>query len=239
MEYIIVIPARMSSSRLPNKPLLRVGNTTLLKLVYDRARLTKAGKVLIAAEHKDICDYCQSFDLKLFCNMLPHLTGTHRCAEAFDYVDKSAVNRWPLDIVVNWQCDEPLVDPKWIDLLVEGLRNSDADIATLVSPLDEDDGNENLVKAVVSDDRCLWFSRTYQSGCVGHIGVYAFRCETLRQLGKLKPSKASVKEGLEQLSWIEAGHTIRAVYLDGIPLSVNTQDDYDQLRKWYGKGDNE
>ncbi len=236
MKSMTIIPARLQSGRLPGKPLLKAGGKTLLGYVYGQASRVKVNQLAVASSDNEILDYCDENNMGRWLTRSTHLTGTHRCAEVIEKID--------VDVIVNWQCDEPLVDPQSVDMLIDTLEirteSEKDDIATLVAPWEgKADSDPNVIKTAVSGGYCHWFSRAPLLGSMIHIGVYAFRAETLRKLGQLKPTKLSQAESLEQLAWLEAGFQIRAVEVDHAPLAINTQEDWDQFTKLHEETNDE
>lgn len=233
METVIVIPARMQSKRLPGKPLLMAGGKSLLQHVYERACQAKVDRTIIATPDGVIMDHCDEIGMTYMMTRKDHPTGTHRCAEVLhrlEMTDKEGTVR----TIVNWQCDEPLVEPEWADKLLDKMAAGWA-IGTLVAPLptfqDEWELSKGPVRVAVSREWCCWFSHSLLAGAMAHVGIYAFRPRTLRGLGKLLPTELSKAESLEQLAWIENGHSIKAVKVDKPTLAINTPADYEKFRE--------
>lgn len=235
-KALIIIPANMKSKRLPCKPMLEAGGLPLVHHVYKAASLVKGASVFIATDSSTISFYCSNenkYEELLFVDTFKsHPTGTHRCAEAVSKVAKSV--KWNIDVVVNWQVDEPFVEPEDVEKLIE-LTRATGEIATIVSrssyPLEDHD----IVKAMCFGGRCLWFQREIVAPnrpvCREHIGVYAFPREKLVELGELKPTPLSKATSLEQLAWIENGYDIRALETPSVPLSINTPEDFERFRE--------
>ncbi|KKN88396.1 hypothetical protein LCGC14_0249590 [marine sediment metagenome] len=220
-DSMVVIPARLQSRRFPRKPLQMAGNNSLLQHTHHQARKSRASVVCVASADPEIQDHCGRNGIAWWPTSQAHMTGTHRCAEVLELVDGS------VGIVINWQCDEPLVLPEWIDLMIEKIIQIGADIVTLVASLSAPAAeNKNVAKVVVSDDRCMWFSRLPLYDSKAHIGIYAFRSEILRKLGKMQRTNLSRGESLEQLAWLEAGYKISYIEVDHLPLAINTPHDW-------------
>ena len=219
-DYVIVIPSRYASTRLPGKPLREINGKPMLEHVFRRASESAAADIVIATDDERIADVAEEFGARVCMTGNQHRSGTERIAEVCDLMD------WGDDkIVVNLQGDEPTMPPSLIDQCAALLGNSDADIATLASPIQsqQDFENPNIVKVVVGDDgNALYFSRAAipyarvpdrqdqaRSAALHHHGIYAYRCGVLRQLVAAEPSDLEVCEQLEQLRALALGMTIR------------------------------
>lgn len=245
MKTLIIIPACMESRHLPGKPLLEiVDGKTLLDMTRDAAQAAsaemsddgyfKTDAVVIATSDSEIDAYCHNRGMwRMFTSDQP--TGTHRCAAV-----AALLSNQRLDVVINWQADEPLVPPDAILKLVDAIKLG-ADIATLVAPIDIDQARDpHIVKTIVlgrgDTAKCQWFSHVPMGGAFGHCGVYAFRTyrgDVLKRLAKLDPTPLSRFEGLEQLAWIEAGHRIVAIPMAELPPAVNVEADLEIVRERY------
>ena len=237
MKSYIIIPARMDSRRLPGKPMINVNGKPLVHWTYDRAKQSKANTVVIATSDREIYSYCNNYKLEYNSTRQNHFTGTHRCAEVLEAIEHAAVTTGTDNekrIIVNWQCDEPRVNPEDVDKLIDAIEQH-YDIATLVAPAYPIQ-DVDVTKVVVGHNGIAhWFDRLPMTGAKAHIGVYAFRAETLRKLGKLKPTKLSLEASLEQLAFIEAGYNIGTVGTKEFPLSINSQQDLDRFEDLIGK----
>ncbi len=235
MKKIIMIPARMDSKRLPGKPMLVAGGKPLVHWTYERAKRTEADYVIVATPDREIGRYCREHGLIFWPTRKDHPTGTHRCAEVLEELQRGPSE---IGVVVNWQVDEPLVEPGAVNRLMGVFRGAEIRIATIVSR-DELHGpdDSNTVKAAMSNDHAYWnrqvqwFSRAPMLGSVGHCGVYAFCPNMLLGLGGLEPTRLSKAESLEQLAWIEAGFKIGAIETERLPLSINTQADWEEFKR--------
>lgn len=225
----IIIPARMESTRFPGKPMAKADGRPLVHWTYDRAKQTIADHVIVATPDREIARYCDMNGLIWRPTREDHPTGTHRCAEVFEQIKAD------VGLVLNWQVNEPLVEPEDVNRLIE----SEYITGTLVAnPLVGKEAcgyhKTNTVKTVMSpiNMRCYWFSRAPMAGAYFHCGVYAFLPNVLRALGKQTPSKHSLAESLEQLTWIDHGYAIYGVQIKGkFPLSINTPEDFAEFRE--------
>lgn len=220
-ETVIVIPCRMDSKRFPGKPLARFSDgDILLQKVYNKAMLAGADRVVVTSPDAEIKDHCMASGIQHASTSTRPENGTQRCAELIR-------EGWDeTKIVVNWQVDEPFVEPGWIGRLVGAVGNPYS-IATLVAPLAKREQIEdrNVTKVAVGDDgTCKWFSRQLGAGC-GHIGVYAYSRMALLDLVCLRPTKLAIAERLEQLTWLEHGFKIAAVQVDKMTRAINVPGD--------------
>ncbi len=237
---VIIIPARMQSERLPDKPLMDIAGTSLLLRTYHRALETGIEHIFIAASDSPIVAYCYGHDMPYIITK-ECATGTHRCALALDAIEHE--HNTVFDVVINWQVDEPFVRLEDVNKLIKVARLNDY-IMTLAAPMNEKELDDpNCVKVVgpLAANRqnemcsCIWFSRASMAGAYGHCGIYAYPKWALQNVNLLKATALSRAEGLEQLPWIEGGHEIGAIILDKMPLSINTKSDAMEAEKRYAK----
>jgi 3-deoxy-manno-octulosonate cytidylyltransferase (CMP-KDO synthetase) len=224
-----VIPARLASTRLPRKLLLRETGKYLLEHVYGAvARARSLDAVWIATDSAEIAEAARSFGAGVELTRSDHRTGTDRVAEV--------VARWPsVELAVNVQGDEPELRSLDVDRLVDTLARSGADVATLAAPCPAElVGDPSTVK-VVTDlaGRALYFSRSpipharFEGAApLQHVGAYAFRREALDAFARLEPSPLERVEGLEQLRFLEHGRSIAVVTIERAPVGVDTPADY-------------
>jgi 3-deoxy-manno-octulosonate cytidylyltransferase (CMP-KDO synthetase) len=222
MRILGVIPARYGSSRFPGKPLIDLKGKTMIRRVYEGAR--KSGlltDLVVATDDQRIVDEVEHFGGKVVMTATHHQTGTDRCAEVVDLLPES------YDVVINIQGDEPLVDPKQLDSLLEIFRDETVMIATLASRSIAlpDLMNPNRIKVVVNHEhKALYFSRSpipnYANAkgepldvypFLRHIGLYAYRTEILKKISRLQPTTLEQVESLEQLRWLYHGYSIKVV----------------------------
>jgi 3-deoxy-manno-octulosonate cytidylyltransferase (CMP-KDO synthetase) len=227
MKTVVIIPARMASKRLPGKPLLEAGGKALVRHTWEAARKTKAAHIVVATPDREIAKYCDTKGMIWAPTREDHPTGTHRCAEVAERFKPDA----NVEIVVNWQVDEPLVNPESVNELIHKIEVHST-IATLIGPLDLMKDDPNTIKAAVSEHgRALWFSRANLLGAHAHIGVYAFEMASLRRISALSPTYLSQQESLEQLIWLEAIERIDTVWTNEPVRGINTQEDWEWFRQ--------
>ncbi|HXM00478.1 MAG TPA: 3-deoxy-manno-octulosonate cytidylyltransferase [Rhizomicrobium sp.] len=240
MNPIVVIPARMASTRLPGKPLADIAGLPMIVRVWRQAVTAGVGPVVVAAAEREIAAAIESAGGKAVLTAPDLPSGSDRIFEALQAVDSTAAH----DVVVNLQGDLPALDPAAIRAVVDAL--SDSDIATLATEIDDpaDFDNPSVVKPVVAWDasgrrgRALYFTRARAPTGAGalyhHIGIYAFRRAALARFVALPPSPLELREKLEQLRALEAGMTIAVARVDEVPLSVDTPADLEKARKLLG-----
>lgn len=239
MNPVLLIPARMASTRLPAKPLADIAGLPMIVRVWQQARDAGLGPVVVAAGEAQIVAVIQSHGgVAVLTN--PDLpSGSDRIWAALQTIDPTSRH----DVVVNLQGDLPALDPQQIKTVVHALARSGADIATLAAPIDndEDKANPAVVKAVVAWDaagqlgRALYFTRATAPTGGGplfhHVGLYAYRREALESFVALPPSPLEQSEKLEQLRALEAGMRIAVARVEEAPLSVDTPADLERARK--------
>ncbi len=233
LNPLIVIPARMASTRLPGKPLAMIDGIPMIVQVWRRAMEANIGPAIVACAEQEIADAVTAAGGQAVMTDPDHPSGSDRVHEAAEIYDPDQ----KFNAIVNLQGDLPALDPNAIAAVFAPLNNPDVDITTLVAeivdPSELDD--PNAVKAVVSlnesarDGRALWFSRLKAPGGDGpyyhHIGIYAYRRSALAKFVSLPPSPLERREKLEQLRALEAGMRIDAALVDTVPLGVDTPED--------------
>ncbi|HEY6066396.1 MAG TPA: 3-deoxy-manno-octulosonate cytidylyltransferase [Thermoanaerobaculia bacterium] len=228
MKVIGVIPARYASVRFPGKPLAPLAGRPMVLHVLAAARAARRlDRVLVATDDARIADVVRRDGGEAVLTSADAASGTDRLAEA--------AGRVPGDVYVNLQGDEPLMAPGNIDRTVETLlAGPDREIATVAVPIGaEEAADPNVVKvAVAGDGRALYFSRAPipypRSGRPEyrkHLGLYAYRSDTLRKLAALPPSRLERMESLEQLRWLEAGWAVWVGEAQSDSIGVDTPED--------------
>jgi 3-deoxy-manno-octulosonate cytidylyltransferase (CMP-KDO synthetase) len=240
LKPIVVIPARLGSTRLPNKPLADIHGFPMIVHVWKRAMEADIGPVIVACADLEIIDAVKDAGGNAIYTNPKHVSGSDRIYEALQLVD-------PLkkyDCVVNVQGDLPTIEADSIRASLEPLEDCNVDIATLATPIIDEFEREdsNVVKAVLSlvegsrTARALYFSRaTVPSGpgpIYHHIGIYAFKRPMLEKFINLSPSKLEKIEKLEQLRAIENGMRIGVRLVDTVPLGVDTLSDLERVREF-------
>lgn len=241
-EPLILIPARMASTRLPGKPLADIHGEPMIVHVWRRACEAKLGRVVVAAAEPEIIAAISKAGGEAIQTDPEHPSGSDRIFEALTKIDAARLYR----VIVNVQGDLPTLDPGLVRGVVETLGHSGADLATLVTEIVEESErtNPNVVKAVVAmtagrhEGRALYFTRATAPWGEGphyhHIGIYAYRRAALERFVKLPASTLEKREKLEQLRALEAGMSIAVRVVDAVPLGVDTPDDLERARKLIG-----
>lgn len=240
---IVLIPARLASTRLPDKPLADIGGVPMIVQVWRRAREADVGPVLVACAEPAIVEAVTAHggDAVLTDPTLP--SGTDRIYQALTRRDPE--RRFAR--VVNVQGDLPTLDPALIRAALAPLDRLGSDLGTLVVATDDprEKADPNIVKAIVAFDpaqpnlgRALYFTRATAPTGPGpvyhHIGLYTFRRAALERFAALPPSPLEQRERLEQLRALEAGMSIGAALVDTVPLGVDTPDDLARARALFG-----
>lgn len=232
MRALVIVPARLASTRLPRKALLRETGKYLVQHVWERARLARRpARCVIATDAREIEDACRSFGAEVVMTSPEHPSGTDRCAEAYRRVSAASGETW--DLVVNVQGDEPELDPALVDTLIEVMERSGAPMGTLTEPLTDPDEAKKpqVVKAVLdANGRCLYFSRSLipsEGPWLRHVGMYAFTPAFLDTFTRLAPAELEKKERLEQLRALANGYAIHAAVVapSGV-RGIDTPEDY-------------
>ena len=227
---IILIPARMASTRLPNKPLALICGVPMIVQVLKRAQEADCGRVVVAAAEQEIADAVADAGGEAILTDPDLPSGSDRIHAALETVDGDGAH----DVIVNLQGDLPSLAPNLVRDCLDALDG--ADMSTLVAEISdpEERDNPNVVKAVLSvtsgkKARALYFTRaTAPSGdgpLYHHIGIYAYQRAALDKFVALPPSPLEQREKLEQLRALEAGFTINAAIVDSVPVGVDTPED--------------
>jgi 3-deoxy-manno-octulosonate cytidylyltransferase (CMP-KDO synthetase) len=234
---IIVIPARMGSTRLPGKALAQIAGKPTIVHVLERALEAAVGPVAVTTDSPEIAQAVHAAGGNAIRTFREHACGTDRIGEALAALDA----RGAYDVVVNLQGDQPFIDPKAIRAALALLEDASVDVATLATPApmaDHDDANAvKLIGASVAPDRlrALYFTRANAPYGEGpryrHIGLYAFRRASFERFISLPPSPLERREQLEQLRALEDGMRIDAAVLDKAASSVDTERDLEKLRR--------
>jgi len=236
-DPIVLIPARLAATRLPNKPLAAIGGEAMIVHTWRRACEASIGRVAVATDSPAIAEAVRAAGGEAVMTRDNHLSGSDRIHEAAETLDPEGRH----DVVVNVQGDFPTIDPRSIAAAVVPLLDTAVDIATLVCLITREDErtNPNVVKMVGSEIepgrfRALYFTRatapTGEGPLYHHIGVYAYRRRALARFVGLPPSPLERRERLEQLRALEAGLRIEAVLVNDVPFGVDTPEQLEEAR---------
>jgi 3-deoxy-manno-octulosonate cytidylyltransferase (CMP-KDO synthetase) len=241
---IVVIPARMASTRLPDKPLADIGGAPMIVHVWRRAMEAEVGPVIVACAEPVIAEAVERAGGKAVLTRPDHPSGSDRVHEAVERLDPAGAH----DVVLNVQGDLPTLDPTLVRVVLGAMAEPSVDIATLAVEIRdaEERAAPRVVKAVVSaapgagGGRALYFSRQPVPWGEGplyhHIGLYGFRRAALRRFVSLPPSPLEQREKLEQLRALENGMRIAVAFVDTVPLGVDTPADLARARTMLAPG---
>lgn len=239
-SFIAVIPARLASTRLPNKPLADIGGKPMVVRVAERALQSGASRVVVAVDDASIADACKAHQLDVMLTSNQHPTGTDRLSEVVRKLNLSDD-----EIVVNVQGDEPLIPPELISQVAQTLADHPkAAIATAALAIHDqaEINNPNVVKVAMNHaQQALYFSRApipysrdpkkYQAQCYRHIGMYAYKASFLKEFANLAPAPIEEAESLEQLRAMWYGYAIQVLVTDAAPPpGVDTAEDLERVR---------
>jgi 3-deoxy-manno-octulosonate cytidylyltransferase (CMP-KDO synthetase) len=237
MSVLVLIPARMASTRLPGKPLADIAGLPMIVHVAKRAAEGGLGRVVVATDTQAVLDAVQAHGFEAVMTRADHQSGSDRIFEAAEALDPSG----KADIVVNLQGDLPTVEPAAVRAVLAPLQDPAVDISTLAVEIVRADEktNPNVVKLVgsalsPSRLRALYFTRatapTGDGPLYHHVGLYAYRRSALARFVSLPPSPLEIRERLEQLRALEAGMRIDAEIVAAVPLGVDTPEDLERAR---------
>jgi 3-deoxy-manno-octulosonate cytidylyltransferase (CMP-KDO synthetase) len=242
MPIIGIIPARYASTRFPGKPLADIKGKSMLQRVYEQSKKSwMLDEVIVATDDERIAKHAKDFGAKVIMTRSDHPSGTDRCYEAY------RLNGKRYDYIINVQGDEPFLDPKQIDELVE-ICDGRTEIATQMARCNSHEVlfDPAEVKIVMNGNReAIYFSRSVvpylrnydpkewheRFEYYRHVGMYAFRSDVLEKLSKLKLSKLEKAESLEQLRWLEHGHKIRCVETEYESYCIDEPGDIEKVLK--------
>ena len=248
MTFRVVIPARLGSTRLPDKPLADLGGKPMIVRVAERAQLSRAQEVIVATDAQSIMDACSRHNIRAIMTLDTHPSGTDRIAEV------ARTLRFPdASVVVNVQGDEPLIDPELINSTADRISGTTL-MATAACHIDSIDElfNPNIVKVVLDKEgRALYFSRapvpwdragfsevpgqmSPEYAALRHIGIYAYRNDFLLRYPSLSVSPVEAFEALEQLRALWHGVAISVHMAASAPVAgVDTPEDLDRVRQYF------
>lgn len=248
MNKVIIIPARLSSTRLPRKVLLELKGKTVIERVFDQCKKVEGVEVFIAVDCKELKDVCESFTKNVFLTDSSHQSGTDRITEVIEKLD--------CKYVVNVQGDEPFVDPSLITLLFKNLENEEIEMTSVMERISKvsDYENPNVVKVVIDDfSNALYFSRSpipfvrdniqemidddkcFVASCnfYKHVGIYGYKRDFLLKYAKSSQSRLEKLEKLEQLRALEMGGKIKMELSKSTStIGIDTKEDYNKALKY-------
>ena len=241
-DTLVLIPARMASTRLPGKPLAGINGRAMILHVLDRAREAAIGRPVICTDSEEIAEAVIADGGEAVMTRPDHASGSDRVFEAVTALDPDG----RFQVIVNLQGDLPTLEPRLIRACLDPLEDEAVDIATLAAQIveNEEKTNPNVVKAVATPLaqahrlRALYFTRATAPHGEGplyhHIGIYAYRRSALARFIGLPPSPLEKREKLEQLRALENGMRIDVTVVDTVPLGVDTPADLERARAALG-----
>jgi 3-deoxy-manno-octulosonate cytidylyltransferase (CMP-KDO synthetase) len=239
MTSLIVIPARLKATRLPDKPLANIGGEPMIVHVWRRAVEADCGAVLVATDAEAVRDAVAKAGGEAVLTRSDHASGTDRVSEAVMRRDPEG----KFETIINLQGDLPTLEPSLVRACLRALNEGGADIGTIAAEItrEEERTDPNVVKVIGtklprgSVLRALYFTRAtapYGEGPLyHHIGIYAFARRALERFVALPPSQLETRERLEQLRALEAGMLIHVGLVDTVPLGVDTPPDLERARE--------
>ena len=226
MSYRIIIPARIGSTRLPNKPLKDIAGKTLIERVVDQAKKTTAKSIHVATDSEEIMDHCNEINVEALLTSSDHKTGSDRLFESCDIL-----KLLDQELIINIQGDEPFIDPKDIENLAQLAEKENANTVTLYTNLESNELENNDVVTLQLDANIdKDFSRDVahlpRKDAKKHIGVYGYRVNFLQKFIKWRQSENEIKRNLEQMRVMDNGGKIYAIESSGkYHIGVDTESD--------------
>ena len=241
VKSIILIPSRLAATRLPNKPLLKINNKSIIMHVYEKAIECGIGDVFVTTCDEEIISEVKKNGGKSILTSKHNNTGTDRIAEALDKIKLEN----EVDYIINLQGDEPLIDISDIKNLSYQSVNNNSDLATLACKIDKSNQdkycNSNIVKVVTQEDlqkkgisKAVKFERIIEAQTNNfiyqHIGIYIYKKSILKKFVNLNQTENEKVKKLEQLRALENGINIDVIFAKTIPIGVDTKKDYVELK---------
>ena len=237
MKTLTIIPSRLSASRLPGKPLLKINNLSIISHVFRKAQEANIGEVFVATEDQEIVEDISKNGGNAILTSRNHKTGTDRIYEALQKIDLKGI-----DLIMNLQGDEPAINIKDIVGLNKKMIDSKSRIGTLAAKFKDfkDLENENIVKVITeknlendqfSEAKIFTRNSLNIDNIYHHIGIYCYSAEALERFVKLSQSKNEIKNKLEQLRALDNNIKINVALAKSSPIGVDTEEDYIALKK--------
>ena len=237
MKNLIIIPARLESTRLPNKPLADINGEPMIAHVYKRAKEANIAHVIVAAGNVEIKEVIENIGGEAILTNPDHASGSDRIYEALNMYDKES----KFDIIVNLQGDLPNIHKDALSKIISLLESNDADISTLGVKISSEEEflNKNIVKAYVKnisesnyvDDFDRRFDIGKEEFLYHHVGIYGYKRKALETFIGFDQSESEIERKLEQMRAIENGMKIVLGLIDELPISVDTQEDLEIARR--------
>ena len=238
MKTLVIIPSRLSATRLPGKPLLKIKGLSVISHVVKKAQEANIGEVFVATEDQEIIDDVQKNGGKAILTSNNHKTGTDRIYEAYKKIGITKV-----DLIMNLQGDEPLMNPEDIKNLHKQMIKSKAEIGTLASKILDENlyYDTNVVKVITKESlenfkfpEAIDFIRKSESlkkNIYHHLGIYCYKLDILKNFISYKQSKNEIKNKLEQLRALDNNIKINVAFAKAAPIGVDTEEDFVAIKK--------
>ena len=238
MKTLVIIPSRLSATRLPGKPLLKINGISMISHVFKRAEEANIGEVIVATENEEIIDDVKKNGGQAILTKNQHKTGTDRIYEALQKFDNSNI-----DLVMNLQGDEPLMDLNDIRNLNNHMIKNNLQMGTLASEISKKETylNENIVKVITKENLdnenfpiAINFTRKIfekNTNIYHHLGIYCYKKETLKNFVSLKQSLNETKSNLEQLRALDNNININVALAKLPSIGVDTEEDFVAIKK--------
>tara|TARA_B100000965_G_scaffold51887_1_gene38617 strand:+ start:160 stop:879 length:720 start_codon:yes stop_codon:yes gene_type:complete len=237
MKTLTIIPSRLSATRLPGKPLLKIGSLSIISHVFKRAQEANIGEVVVATEDQEIVDDVVKNGGRAILTRNNHKTGTDRIYEALNKLKINGV-----DLIMNLQGDEPAINIDDIVSLNKKMINNQSELGTLAAKIKDikDLENENIVKVVTKNDlnennfseaEIFLRKSLNKNNIYHHIGIYCYSKETLEKFVQLNQTENEIKNKLEQLRALDNNIAINVALAKSSPIGVDTMEDYLALKK--------
>jgi 3-deoxy-manno-octulosonate cytidylyltransferase (CMP-KDO synthetase) len=238
MKTLVIIPSRLSASRLPGKPLLKINGLSIISHVYKKAQEANIGEVFVAAEDQEIIEDVRKNGGEAILTSNNHKTGTDRIYEAL-----VKLNRTDIDLIMNLQGDEPLMNIQDIQNLNNHMILTKRDLGTLAAKINNKKvfENNNIVKVITEESlenskfpRALNFIRKLDnenSQTYHHLGIYCYNVEILKKFISFKQSQNEIKNRLEQLRALDNNININVALAKSSPIGVDTEEDFMAIKK--------
>ncbi len=238
MKTLVIIPSRLSASRLPGKPLLKINGLSIISHVYKKAQEANIGEVFVAAEDQEIIEDVKKNGGEAILTNNNHKTGTDRIYEAF-----VKLGRTDIDLIMNLQGDEPLMNIEDIQKLNKHMIQTKRDLGTLAAKINNKKvfENQDIVKVITEESlddtkfpRAINFMRKLDkenNQTYHHLGIYCYNVEILKRFISLKQSQNEIENRLEQLRALDNNINVNVALAKSSPIGVDTKEDFMAIKK--------
>jgi 3-deoxy-manno-octulosonate cytidylyltransferase (CMP-KDO synthetase) len=238
MKTLVIIPSRLSASRLPGKPLLKINGLSIISHVYKKAQEANIGEVFVAAEDQEIIEDVKKNGGEAILTNNNHKTGTDRIYEAF-----VKLGRTDIDLIMNLQGDEPLMNIEDIQKLNKHMIQTKRDLGTLAAKINNKKvfENHNIVKVITEESlddtkfpRAINFMRKLNkenNQAYHHLGIYCYNVEILKKFISFKQSQNEIENRLEQLRALDNNINVNVALAKSSPIGVDTKEDFMAIKK--------